>query len=166
MSGRSAGILLFHIRDERLRVLLVHPGGPFWQRKDDGAWSLPKGEYAGDESAADAAVREFREETGMSLSATRLIDLGEIRQRSGKRIRAWAAEGDFDVNELTSNVFELEWPPRSGKTRQFPEVDSAQWCDPETARRKLIPGQADLVDRLVSALRENNRSLRLPPPPV
>ncbi len=153
MSRQSAGILLFHVSDGQLSVLLVHPGGPFWAKKDDGVWSIPKGEYGDNEDAIDAALREFQEETGMAPSGADLIDLGQVKQRGGKQVHAWAAEGDFDVSTLRSNLFDMQWPPRSGVTRQFPEVDRAQWCDVDTAHRKIIPAQAALVDRLVEWLR-------------
>lgn len=151
-SRRSAGILLHRTREDQLQVLLVHPGGPLWSRKDDGAWSVPKGEHAETEQPQVAALRELHEETGLDLPDAALLDLGEIKQKSGKRVRAWAAEADFDVEHLTSNTFEMQWPPRSGKTQQFPEVDRAQWCDLETARTKMIPAQTGFLDRLIQAL--------------
>jgi predicted NUDIX family NTP pyrophosphohydrolase len=159
MSKVSAGILLFKIRQGRLSVLLVHPGGPFWRNKDAGAWSIPKGEHTGEEDARDAAFREFEEETGVRLPDTRAIDLGLIRQKGGKQVRAWAVEGEFDTTALRSNLFDMEWPPRSGRTERFPEVDRAQWCDPDTARTKIIPAQAELVERLISILRDQGRVL-------
>lgn len=133
-------------------MLLVHPGGPLWARKDDAAWSLPKGEYADDEDPKVAALRELHEETGIETSGEALVDLGEIKQKGGKRVRAWAVEGEFDVEDLTSNTFDMQWPPRSGKTQQFPEVDRAQWCELDTARTKMIPAQTEFLDRLISAL--------------
>lgn len=146
MSKLSAGILLFE-RDP-LRVLLVHPGGPFWARKDLGAWSIPKGEYADGDDAETAARRELAEETGLVLGGA-LIALGEVKQASGKRVTAFAAETPFDVTTLVSNTFEIEWPPKSGRLQSFPEVDRADWFDIDTARQKIIPAQAALLDRLL-----------------
>lgn len=153
MSSRSAGILLFKLQ-QQLRVLLVHPGGPLWSRKDQGAWSIPKGEYTETEDPKDAAVREFHEETGVPLSDGPLVDLGETQLKSGKRVLAWASEDDFDPAQLRSNSFEMQWPPHSGSTRQFPEIDRAEWFDPETARSKINPGQAVFIERLESILRD------------
>ena len=150
VSKRSAGILLY--RTDGPRVLVVHPGGPFFKNSDNGAWTLPKGEHEPDEEPRAAALREFAEETGMSLEDRELLPLGEVRMRSGKTITAWAAEGDFDVDSLRSNTFEIEWPPRSGRRQSFPEVDRALWCDPDTAREKLNPTQAAFVDRLLEHL--------------
>ncbi|RRO18040.1 NUDIX domain-containing protein [Saccharopolyspora rhizosphaerae] len=151
MSKRSAGILLY--RAEGPRVLIVHPGGPFFTNKDAGAWSLPKGEHDPDEDPRAAALREFAEETGTSLDGRDLLPLGEVRQRNGKVVTAWAVEGDFDVDSLHSNTFEIEWPPRSGRRTSFPEVDRALWCDPDTAREKLNPAQVAFVDRLLEQLK-------------
>ena len=131
----------------RLQVLLVHPGGPFWARKDLGAWSIPKGEYSTDEDPEQAARREFAEETGAILKAD-LIPLGEVTQKGGKRVLVYAAEGEFDPKDLHSNTFPLEWPPRSGKTIDVPEVDRAAWFDLPAARRKLLRGQVGFLDRL------------------
>ena len=150
VSKRSAGILLY--RTDGPRVLVVHPGGPFFKNSDNGAWTLPKGEHEPDEEPRAAALREFAEETGMSLEDRELLPLGEVRMRSGKTITAWAVEGDFDVDSLRSNTFEIEWPPRSGRRQSFPEVDRALWCDPDTAREKLNPTQAPFVDRLLEHL--------------
>jgi predicted NUDIX family NTP pyrophosphohydrolase len=152
MPAHSAGILLYRLVSGAPEVLLVHPGGPFWARKDEGAWSIPKGETAEGEAPVDAARREFAEETGSTLELSSLIELGEIRQRSGKRVSAWAAEGDLDPDGVHSNAFEMEWPPRSGRTQAFPEVDRAAWFDLAEARRRLIPAQAEFVDRLSDAL--------------
>jgi predicted NUDIX family NTP pyrophosphohydrolase len=152
MPARSAGILLYRRPAGRLEVLLVHPGGPFWARKDEGAWSIPKGEHGDDEEPLACARREFAEETGMELAAGELLDLGEVRQRSGKRVQAWAAEGDFEPDALRSNAFTLEWPPRSGRTQEFPEVDRAGWFAPDDARRRLVAAQAAFVDRLLERL--------------
>lgn len=136
-----------------LQVLLVHPGGPFWVKKDLGAWSIPKGEYGPEESAWNAAVREFEEETGERL-AGRPVDLGEIVQPSRKRIVAFAIEGDFDPTRIRSNTFDLEWPPRSGRTQSFPEVDRAEWFPIEIARTRITPGQLPFLDRLLERLGE------------
>lgn len=150
MAILSAGILMYQ-RGEPIRVMLVHPGGPFWARKDDGAWSLPKGEYAEGQDPEAAARRELAEETGLVVEDV-LTPLGEARQPSGKRITAFACEGAFDVARLRSNLFELEWPPRSGRRQSFPEVDRAGWFTLEEARRKILPGQRIFLDRLESAL--------------
>jgi predicted NUDIX family NTP pyrophosphohydrolase len=155
MPKRSAGILLYRrASGGELEVLLVHPGGPYWARRDDGAWSLPKGEHEEGEDPRACALRELAEETGadLGLDPERLLELGEVRLRSGKRVTAWAAEGDLDADAVVSNTFELEWPPRSGRRRAFPEVDRAGWFDLAAARRKLLPGQAPFLDRIVAAL--------------
>jgi len=145
---RSAGILLYRIRDGEPEVLLVHPGGPFWARKDAGAWSIPKGEHSEDEDPQAAALREFEEETGTAVTPTALADLGAARLKSGKQVAAWAVEGDLDAYAITSNTFELEWPPRSGRKQAFPEVDRAGWFSLEDAREKLNPAQGAFLDRL------------------
>jgi predicted NUDIX family NTP pyrophosphohydrolase len=145
----SAGILMYRLTGPRLEVLLLHPGGPFWRNKDNGAWSIPKGEMAKGEDAAVAARREFEEETGCALSG-RLERLGDIRQRGGKLVTAFAVEGDLDVSALKSNTFELEWPPKSGKVKTFPEIDRAAWFGLATAHVKILEGQRSLLDRLVS----------------
>jgi len=157
-SRQSAGILLYRVQQGRLQVLLVHPGGPLWARKDLGAWSIPKGEYGPDEDPEHAARREFEEETGDTLE-TDLIPLGEVTQKGGKRVLAFAAEGDFDPKDLHSNTFPLEWPPRSGKTIDVPEVDRAAWFDLEEAGEKLLEGQKPFLE----GLRELNRTGRIPP---
>ncbi|HKN92810.1 MAG TPA: NUDIX domain-containing protein [Thermoleophilaceae bacterium] len=145
---RSAGLLLFRLRDGQLEVLIAHMGGPFWARKDERAWSIIKGEYEEGEDPFEAACREFEEETGSSPPAGRTIELGEVRQRSGKRVVAWGIDGDFDPASVRSNTFTLEWPPRSGELREFPEIDRAEWVDLDTARRKLVKGQVPFVDAL------------------
>ena len=150
----SAGLLLYRAAAETLEVLLVHPGGPVWARRDDGAWSIPKGEYDDDEEPLAAARREFEEELGSRPPLARdddARDLGEIRQKSGKRIRAWAIAGDLDAARITSNTFEMQWPPRSGTMREFPEVDRAQWFGLDEARVKLNPAQVPLLDRLLES---------------
>lgn len=151
MAKTSAGILLYRGDGESLEVLLVHPGGPFWAKKDEGAWSIPKGEVEEGEEPLLCALRELEEEIGSSLGLTpeQLSELGEVRLKSGKVVRCWAAEGEFDPATLHSNTFMLEWPPRSGKEREFPEVDRAEWFAPEQARQKINPAQAAFIDRLL-----------------
>jgi predicted NUDIX family NTP pyrophosphohydrolase len=138
-------------------VLLVHPGGPFWAKKDLGAWSIPKGEHGDGEDPRACALRELGEELGSppALEADALIDLGEVRQKGGKAVRAWAAESDFDPATLRSNTFTMEWPPRSGREQQFPEVDRAEWFGPAEAKRKINPAQAAFVDRLCRVVRSD-----------
>jgi len=156
MARRSAGILLYRLAGREPEVLLVHPGGPFWARKDEGVWSIPKGEYAEDEDPRAAAVREFEEELGSVPPADdAMLDLGTITQRSGKVVTAFAVAGDLDPAAITSNTFAMEWPPRSGQMQEFPEVDRAGWFAPAEAREKLVPAQAELVDRLLERLRPN-----------
>ena len=147
MAARSAGIIVYRNRAETIEVLLVHPGGPFWSKRDSGAWSIPKGEYSDDEDAEAAARREFEEETGWTITSD-LLPLGEIRQKAGKTVTAFAAEGDFDTEGLDSNRFEMEWPPKSGRIAAFPEVDRAGWFALEEAGEKIIEGQRPLLDRL------------------
>jgi predicted NUDIX family NTP pyrophosphohydrolase len=151
-SRRSAGILLHRGDADELEVLLVHPGGPAWARRDLGAWSIPKGEYLDREEPLAAARREFEEELGTAPPSGEVADLGEIRQKSGKRVHGWAIAGDLDVNRVVSNTFEMEWPPRSGQRMRFPEIDRAEWCPPEVAQQKLVPAQAAFVERLIDAL--------------
>jgi predicted NUDIX family NTP pyrophosphohydrolase len=148
----SAGILAYRQGDEGLEVLLVHPGGPFWRNKDDGAWSIPKGEFGGSEDPEQAALREFSEELGPAASIGPLRPLGEIRQRGGKRVVAFFGQAVFGPANLFSNTFELEWPPNSGRRQHFPEVDPAEWFDLDTARIKVLSGQVALIDRLVEAV--------------
>lgn len=147
MAAKSAGILVFRKRDGAIEVLLVHPGGPFWVRRDAGAWSIPKGEYLDSEEAETAARREFLEETGWTISGE-LQPLGEIRQKAGKIVTAFAAEGDFDTPSLESNRFEMEWPPKSGRKTSFPEVDRAGWFALAVAHEKIVEGQRPLLNRL------------------
>jgi predicted NUDIX family NTP pyrophosphohydrolase len=147
----SAGILAYRRGKLGLEVLLVHPGGPFWRNKEDGAWSIPKGEMDASEDPEQTARREFAEELGPAASIGPLKALGEIRQRAGKRVIAFCGECDFDPTMLSSNTFEIEWPPRSGRLRAFPEVDRAEWFDLETAKKKLLPAQIDLIARLAIA---------------
>jgi predicted NUDIX family NTP pyrophosphohydrolase len=141
-----------------LEVLVVHPGGPFWANKDDGAWSVAKGEYEPGQDPEEAANREFEEELGQAAPVGDRIDLGELRQPSGKLVRVWAVEGDLDVENVTSNEFEMEWPPHSGKTASWPEVDRAAWMSAASVKRKLSKGQAGFVDRLVVRLQETSES--------
>jgi predicted NUDIX family NTP pyrophosphohydrolase len=147
MPKRSAGILPFRGSPDGLQVLLAHPGGPFWRRRDDGAWSIVKGEYGEGEDAEAAAAREFAEETGWLL-AEPLLSLGKLRQAGGKQVTAFALEGDFEPETLRSNPFEIEWPPHSGALQSFPEIDRVEWFDLATARRKILPAQAPFLDRL------------------
>lgn len=150
-AAKSAGILVFRRRAGETEVLLVHPGGPFWARRDVGAWSIPKGEYSADEDPEAAARREFTEETGWTIEAG-LKPLGDVRQKAGKTVTAFAAEGDFDPATLKSNGFEMEWPPKSGKRTVFPEIDRAGWFTLAAAREKMIEGQRPLLDRLEDLL--------------
>jgi predicted NUDIX family NTP pyrophosphohydrolase len=147
MPRTSAGILLYRTTPDP-EVLLGHMGGPFWAKKDDGAWSIPKGEHDDAEDARACALREFEEETGSAPDAGELTDLGSVRQKSGKVVQAWALEGDLDPEAVRSNSFEMEWPPRSGRRQTFPEVDRAGWFGLEAAREKINPAQAAFLDRL------------------
>ncbi len=151
---RSAGVLLFRRSGGATEFLLVHPGGPFWAKKDAGAWSIPKGQIEEAEEPRACAIRELEEELGPApaLDPEELIELGSIRQRAGKVVEAWAAEADFDPAALASNTFSMEWPPRSGQQAEFPEVDRAGWFGPEAAREKILPAQAELLDRLLEHL--------------
>jgi predicted NUDIX family NTP pyrophosphohydrolase len=151
MPETSAGILLYRLRSSGPEVLLIHPGGPFWARRDDGAWSIPKGLYEPGEDPEAAARREFAEEVGF-VPIGELIPLGTFRQPSGKLVAAWALEGDFDPAVLKSNFFSIEWPPRSGRMQQFPEADRAGWFAPAEAHRKILKGQAPLLDALLARI--------------
>jgi predicted NUDIX family NTP pyrophosphohydrolase len=146
----SAGILAYRKGDALLEVLLVHPGGPYWRNKDDGAWSIPKGEMDVTDDPEQTARREFAEELGPAASIGPLTAVGDVRQRGGKRVIAFVGEGEFDPAALVSNTFEIEWPPRSGRRQVFPEVDRAEWFDIELARTKLITAQVELLDRLLA----------------
>jgi predicted NUDIX family NTP pyrophosphohydrolase len=148
---RSAGILMYRRVGEAIEILLVHPGGPFWAKKDAGAWSIPKGEYSEGENALAVALREFEEETGARPHGDP-VSLGELLQPSRKTVTAWALEGDFDVATLRSNEFELEWPPKSSRKTRFPEVDRAQWFTPAQARAKILLGQKTFIARLLTAI--------------
>lgn len=149
-SKRSAGLLLYRRSAAGLEVLLAHPGGPFWAHRDAGAWTIPKGEYGPDEDPLTAARREFTEEFGTAAPVDAdLVPLGEVRQRGGKIVTGWAVGSDFPAETIVSNTFELEWPPRSGQTQSFPEIDRADWFDLATARLKIIPAQEAFLDRLL-----------------
>jgi len=155
VAARSAGILLFRRGAGAPELLLVHPGGPYWAKKDLGAWSIPKGEFDEGEEPRACALRELAEELGgaaPALDPQALIELGSVRQKAGKLVEAWGAEADFDVAALHSNTFAIEWPPRSGVEREFPEVDRAAWFDPEEARRRIVAAQTELIDRLLDRL--------------
>ena len=153
MTKHSAGILMFRSRAGSLEVLLVHPGGPFWAKKDEGAWSIPKGEFNIDtEDPLEAARREFEEETGFTPGGD-FISLDTLAQSSMKIVQAWAVEGDCDAAHIKSNTFSMEWPPRSGKQQEFPEVDRAGWFDIETAKTKILKGQTTFIDRLLEQLK-------------
>jgi predicted NUDIX family NTP pyrophosphohydrolase len=141
-------LVLYRHRDGKPEVLLVHPGGPFWKRRDEGAWSIPKGEIEAGEAAPDVARREFQEELGVPPPEGELTALGTIRQAGGKVVHGWALRGDVDAEHVQSVTFDMEWPPRSGKLQAFPEVDRAEWFDLEAARRKILPAQAAFLDRL------------------
>lgn len=147
MSKQSAGLLLFRKVSGHVEVLLVHPGGPYWAKKDEGAWSIPKGEFDPNEDPLQAAKREFAEETGF-VPTGQVYPLKPLRQPSGKLIHAWAIQGDFDPAELKSNTFRLEWPPKSGRQQEFPEIDRAAWVSIDEAKRKILGGQAPLLAQL------------------
>lgn len=151
MSQHSAGILLYRYRGRTLEVLLVHPGGPYWVNKDAAAWSIPKGLFEINEAPLDAARREFEEETGFTVEG-QFLQLGDARQPSNKIIHAWALQGDLDSEQVRSNTFSLEWPPRSGRTQTFPEIDRAAWFDLATAREKIQRGQRVFLERLATRL--------------
>jgi predicted NUDIX family NTP pyrophosphohydrolase len=147
MAKQSAGILLYRFINQQLQVFLVHPGGPFFSNKEDGIWSIPKGEFLDDEDALAAAKREFLEEPGQGING-KFIPLGSITQKGGKKVYAWAVEGDIDHETIVSNTFEMEWPPRSGKKQSFPEIDKAAWFDVETAKIKINAAQVGLIEEL------------------
>jgi len=151
MPRKSAGLLMYRRKGEAIEMLLVHPGGPFWNKKDEGAWTIPKGLYEKDEDGLSAAKREFKEETG-TTPAGNFIALGDFRQSSAKIISVWAVEGEFNETKLASNTFALEWPPKSGKHSEFPEVDRAAWFSPEVARRKILKGQRPAIEALLAFL--------------
>ena len=146
-SKKSAGLLVYRLRNGNLEVLLVHPGGPFWAKKDEGAWSIPKGEMTEDEDPLKAAKREFFEETGFQIDGN-FIALTPVKQAGGKWVYAWAVEGDCDAESIKSNTFSMEWPPRSGKRKEFPEVDRAAWFTLDQAKQKILKGQLSLLEEL------------------
>ena len=157
----SAGILLYRIsRDRVVQVLIAHMGGPFWERKDKGGWSIPKGEYEDGEDPFQVALREFEEELGKPVPAKEFLSLGSIKQPSGKVVTVWAAQGEFDEETATSNTFVMEWPKGSGQMQEFPEVDRVGWFDIETARTKLLKGHVPFLERLVDKVREEMPDLR------
>ena len=149
---QSAGIMMFKIHKDELMIFLVHPGGPFWQKKDEGSWSRPKGEFDEGENALEAAIREFVEETGYTISGN-FIELTPIKQKSGKMVYAWAIENDIDAKNIKSNSFNIEWPPRSNKIMTFPEVDKAAWFSSDVAKVKINPAQVAFLDELGTKLR-------------
>ena len=151
MSKKSAGILLYRFHTNIPEVLLVHPGGPYWSRKDLGAWSIPKGEFEDDEDALEAAKREFEEETGMRVTGD-FIELNPVKQKSGKVVYAWAVEGNINPEEIISNTFEIEWPPKSGMGKTFPEIDQAVWFTLDKAKIKILEAQVPLIDELKTKL--------------
>jgi predicted NUDIX family NTP pyrophosphohydrolase len=151
MSKKSAGLLLYRKNSGHLEVLLVHPGGPFWAKKDEGAWSIPKGEFEAGEDALAAAKREFTEETGLTAEGE-LIALEPVRQPGGKLVYAWAVNQDLDVSAMHGNSFRIEWPPKSGRHQDYPEIDRAAWLTIDEARSKILKGQAPFLDRLVQCL--------------
>jgi predicted NUDIX family NTP pyrophosphohydrolase len=152
VAKRSAGLLLFRTAAGAVEVLLVHPGGPFWAARDDGAWSIPKGEVAASEDPLQAALREFREEMGQSVRGD-FISLGSRRQTGGKTVHAWGVRSEFDPSQIVSNTFTLEWPPRSGRQQEFPEIDRAAWFPLEIARVKILKGQVGFLDELKRTLK-------------
>jgi predicted NUDIX family NTP pyrophosphohydrolase len=153
MAKQSAGILLYRRKGKQLEVFLGHPGGPFWAKKDQGSWSVPKGEYQDGEEPLQAAIREFEEETGYRPSGD-FIQLSTIRQKGHKTVHCWAVEGDLDADSIVSNLFEMEWPPRSGKTKTFPEIDRAAWFPVSMAREKINERQAGFIDELLKRIDE------------
>ena len=154
MPQKSAGVLLYRTSKKYLEIFLVHPGGPFWKNKDVGAWSIPKGEFDDKEEPLDAAIREMNEETGITLKGD-FIELTPVKQKSGKLVYAFAKEHDVDPSQIKSNEFEIEWPPKSGKKKLFPEIDKAQWFDIKTAKEKIISAQSSLIEELAIKLKLN-----------
>ncbi|MCQ4122701.1 NUDIX domain-containing protein [Rhodococcus tibetensis] len=164
MAKQSAGVLPYRIRDGVLEVLICHPGGPLWARRDAGSWSIVKGEYAADEVPWVAAQREFREEVGLDPPEGTIVPLAPVRQRAGKVVSAFAVEGDLDITDAVSNEFEMEWPPRSGQMKSFPEIDRVEWCSVAVARTRLIAAQVAFLDELVNAVEAADRTDRPPVP--
>ncbi len=154
MPKTSAGLMVYRIREGRLEIFLVHPGGPFWARKDAGAWSIPKGEFIDPEDPLAAARREFQEETGHEIEGS-FLPLEPIQQAGGKTVHAWAVQGDIDPERIRSNTFTMEWPKGSGRQKEFPEVDRAAWFEIEEARRRILPGQAGFLDELLELIRKS-----------
>ncbi len=152
MPKKSAGIIVFKKNHDEYEFLLVHPGGPFWAKKDLNSWSIPKGEFGDEEEPLDAAKREFEEETGFKITGE-FIELDPVKQPSGKIIFSWAVEGNIDASKVKSNLFKMEWPPRSGAFKEFPEVDCAEWFGFETAKQKILSGQAPILENLKGILR-------------
>ena len=157
MSKKSAGVLAYRFRDGEMQVLLVHPGGPYWRKKDLGSWSIPKGEIHPEEEPFEAALREFREETACEITGS-MTPLTPLKQPSGKVIHLWAVEGECDENAVKSMVFEMEWPPRSGKMRTFPEIEAAEWFTMAQARVKILKGQMGFLDELEKIVASGSRS--------
>ena len=155
VNRKSAGILLYRVNENIPEVFLIHPGGPFWAKKDEGAWSIPKGEFNDDEDALSAAKREFEEETGTSLSGN-FIALTPVMQKAGKQVYAWALESNIDASAIQSNTFKIEWPPKSGRWKSYPEVDKASWFDVEIAKQKINPAQVAFIDELIGKLKESS----------
>ncbi len=154
MAKHSAGILMYRFQEGYLEVFLVHPGGPFWAKKDDGVWSIPKGEFIiGDEDPLKAAEREFEEETGFAVDGS-FIPLDTVNQSGRKIVHAWAIKGNCDPTKIKSNTFQMEWPPRSGKQQEFPEVDRADWFDINTAKKKLLKGQVEFLEKLIIKIKK------------
>jgi len=152
MKKQSAGLLLYRTQSNQVEVLLAHPGGPFWAKKDLGAWSIPKGEFADDEEPLAAARREFEEELGTKAPEGETLELGSAKQSSGKVVYAWAIEAPLDPKHVKSNTFEMEWPPKSGKTQEFPEIDKVQWYSLAAAKQKIVKGQVPLLEKLAGIL--------------
>jgi predicted NUDIX family NTP pyrophosphohydrolase len=152
MPKRSAGLLMYRRCNGKLELFLVHPGGPFWAKKDEGAWSIPKGEYSDGEDPLEAAKREFKEETGFEVEGE-TVELRPVKQSGGKIVHAWAIEGNCDPREIKSNTFSIEWPPRSGATSEFPEIDRADWFEAEAAKKKILSGQVGFIDELVDIVK-------------
>ncbi|MEN6620636.1 MAG: NUDIX domain-containing protein [Smithella sp.] len=160
MKVHSGGILLFRYFESRLQVMLVHPGGPFWAKKDEGAWSIPKGLFEENEVALEAAKREFFEETGFNIDG-KFIELGELKQPGRKIVHAWALEKDLETSKIKSNTFTLEWPPNSGKIKEYPEIDKGKWFDINEARKKVLKGQAQFLDRLINRLKYIPQAIKI-----
>jgi predicted NUDIX family NTP pyrophosphohydrolase len=153
----SAGLLVYRIRDGNLEVFLIHPGGPFWEKKETGAWSIPKGEVDAEEDPLHAAQREFLEETGFEAPGP-FLKLKIVKQSAQKTVEAWAMEGDYDPSKLQSNLFEMEWPPKSGRMQSFPEADRADWFSINEARHRILKGQLPLLDQLEQLLEDQLRA--------